>query len=206
MPITNQSATLSQLQSSVIASGMTFNPSIDCRNDLVNFYGYTRQQVNAMSDGEVFSILDKIEDMEKGYTEHESSLPVHIADKKCSCGGSLDVQFVDCETRGDCEIYVCECKACNKTVSINYAAEWFEYDCYEEAEEMHQQEITVVETPDTRSIDELDLSVRTYHCLLKAGYKTVQQVKDASYVELSKIRNMGSRSIQELKEVLNLSF
>jgi polyhydroxyalkanoate synthesis regulator phasin len=109
-------------------SKMTFDPSMDCRNDLVNFYGYTRDQVNNMSDDELFSIMDRIEAQEKDYDcdEYEESLPEVYKNEKCSCGGSLKVLFVDCETRGDCEIYVCECEKCKKQTYLNYAEEWYE--------------------------------------------------------------------------------
>lgn len=136
MVIKNNQFSASQFAKGAIASGMTFNPSIDCRNDLVNFYGYTRQQVSAMSDDELFSIMDRIEDQEKGYVEEEDTLPEVYKDKKCSCGGSLKVLYVDCETRGDCEIYVCECVKCSKTTNLNYAQEWFEYDEGEEVGDM----------------------------------------------------------------------
>jgi polyhydroxyalkanoate synthesis regulator phasin len=107
-------------------SKMTFDPSIDCRNDLINHYGYTRQQVSNMSDDELFSIMDRIESQEKGYgyDEYEEHLPEVYKNEKCKCGGTLKVLYVDCETRGDCEIYVCE--KCKKETYLHHAEEWFE--------------------------------------------------------------------------------
>lgn len=202
-----------KLNKQIEMSGMTFDPSVDCRNDLVNFYGYTREQVNSMSDDELFSIMDEVEANEKGYSleEEEEQLPAEIAHNKCSCGGNLKVLFVDCETRGDCEIYVCECVSCGKDNNLNYAAEWFDGWEPEEEEEVHsievfQEEPVKVIEIDTRSIDDLDLSVRTYNCLTRSGHKSVQEIKEMSLNDVCRIRNFGRRSMIELEEVLNIKF
>ncbi|MCA1025705.1 hypothetical protein LCM23_06345 [Cytobacillus kochii] len=118
----------SNIYNSMASQGMTFNPSVDCRNDLINHYGYSRLAVSNMSDGEVFQLMDEIEAAEKGIPNDETSLPIHLESERCDCGGKLKVSFVDCETRGDCEIYHCKCKVCNKEISFNYAEEWYEYD------------------------------------------------------------------------------
>lgn len=114
------------LMNQISASGMTFDPAIDCRKDLINHYGYTLQQVSNMSDDEVFSIMDRMEDQEKGYTQETEYIPAELLGKKCKCGGKLNLAFVDCETRGDCEIYVFECSSCNDYTKLNYAAEWYD--------------------------------------------------------------------------------
>jgi hypothetical protein len=62
-----------QLEKEIRVSGMTFDPSIDCRNDLINHYGYSREQVTKMSDDELFSIMDRIEAAEKGYSDFDES-------------------------------------------------------------------------------------------------------------------------------------
>jgi hypothetical protein len=98
------------------------------RMDLINCYGHNVEEVNKMTEDDVYALMDKYEAKEKGYDydEDEDQLPHHISDTTCKCKGKLKVLFVDCETRGDCEIYVCECTSCNNTISINYAEEWFE--------------------------------------------------------------------------------
>jgi hypothetical protein len=103
---------------------MTFDPSIDCRNDLINHYGYTRQQVSTMPDNELFAIMDDIEDAEKGF--NSDYIPEPLQNKSCKCGGKLKLIHVDCETRGDCEIYKFECVSCHKPTNINYAEEWYD--------------------------------------------------------------------------------
>ena len=53
-----------------------------------------------------------------------------------------------------------------------------------------------------RSIDELDLSVRSYNCLKNAGIETVRQLVQKSESELLKTKNFGRKSLNEIKEIL----
>lgn len=57
-------------------------------------------------------------------------------------------------------------------------------------------------TPSMREtpIDALDLSVRGYHCLKRAGYNTIGQLVESIEEgnELSRIRNCGKNTIQEI--------
>ena len=48
------------------------------------------------------------------------------------------------------------------------------------------------------TIEEMDLSVRTYNCLRKAGYKYAYELKGKTYGELMKIRNLGRKSFEEI--------
>lgn len=52
-------------------------------------------------------------------------------------------------------------------------------------------------------IENLDLSVRSYNCLVRADIHTVEQLISRSYDELISIRNMGRRSTQEVMEKLH---
>ena len=59
------------------------------------------------------------------------------------------------------------------------------------------------------SIDDLDLTVRSYNCLKRAGISTVEELVKKSEDEMSKVRNLGKKSLKEVKEKLaelNLSF
>lgn len=47
------------------------------------------------------------------------------------------------------------------------------------------------------SIEELDLSVRSYNCLIRAGIK-LQELIQMTEEEISKIRNMGKKSAAEV--------
>ena len=50
------------------------------------------------------------------------------------------------------------------------------------------------------SIDSMDLSVRTYNALSRAGYKYVSDLNNISVSQILRIRNMGKRSAKELIE------
>ncbi len=50
------------------------------------------------------------------------------------------------------------------------------------------------------SIDDLDLSVRSYNCLKRAGVQTVEDLTQRSEEDMMKIRNLGNKSLLEIKE------
>ncbi|MGE6359147.1 DNA-directed RNA polymerase subunit alpha C-terminal domain-containing protein, partial [Staphylococcus capitis] len=49
------------------------------------------------------------------------------------------------------------------------------------------------------SIEELDLSVRSYNCLKRAGINSVQELADKSEADMMKVRNLGRKSLEEVK-------
>ena len=49
---------------------------------------------------------------------------------------------------------------------------------------------------------ELDLSVRSYNCLKRAGIQTVQDLAAKSEDDMIKVRNLGKKSLKEVKEKL----
>ena len=56
-----------------------------------------------------------------------------------------------------------------------------------------------LETP----IEELDLSVRAYNCLKRAGHHTLQDLTSMSESEMMKIRNLGKKSLDEVTNKLH---
>src|SRR5690606_33604575 len=52
------------------------------------------------------------------------------------------------------------------------------------------------------TIEDLDLSVRSYNCLKRAGINTVEELTRKSEEDMMKIRNLGKKSLQEVKEKL----
>ena len=50
-----------------------------------------------------------------------------------------------------------------------------------------------------RTIEELDLSVRSYNCLKRAGINTVHDLTEKSEAEMMKVRNIGRKSLEEVK-------
>ena len=51
-------------------------------------------------------------------------------------------------------------------------------------------------------IETLDLSVRTFNCLKRAGINTVEQLVQCSDEDLARVRNLGTRSLQEINDRL----
>lgn len=51
---------------------------------------------------------------------------------------------------------------------------------------------------DMTSIEELELSVRSYNCLRRAGVHTIGQLRSMAYEDLAKVRNLGRKSAEEI--------
>lgn len=59
-----------------------------------------------------------------------------------------------------------------------------------------------------KPIEDLDLSVRSYNCLKRAGINTLSELIDKTEEDMMKVRNLGKKSLKEVKqklEELNLS-
>ena len=54
----------------------------------------------------------------------------------------------------------------------------------------------------TKSIDEMELSVRSHNCLQAAGIKTISELVDKEENEMLKFKNFGRKSLTELQEKL----
>ena len=52
------------------------------------------------------------------------------------------------------------------------------------------------------TIEELDLSVRSYNCLKRAGINTVNELAQKSEEEMMKVRNLGKKSLEEVQHKL----
>ncbi|MDK6269497.1 DNA-directed RNA polymerase subunit alpha C-terminal domain-containing protein, partial [Lactobacillus mulieris] len=50
-----------------------------------------------------------------------------------------------------------------------------------------------------RTIEDLDLSVRSYNCLKRAGINTVFDLTEKTEPEMMKVRNLGRKSLEEVK-------
>ncbi|ETA74219.1 DNA-directed RNA polymerase subunit alpha [Ligilactobacillus equi] len=65
-----------------------------------------------------------------------------------------------------------------------------------EKEESHKEKMLEM------TIEELDLSVRSYNCLKRAGINTVQELTNKSEADMMKVRNLGRKSLEEVKAKL----
>lgn len=72
-------------------------------------------------------------------------------------------------------------------------------------DEAQHAEIMVEEEEDQKekvlemTIEELDLSVRSYNCLKRAGINTVQELANKMEEDMMKVRNLGRKSLEEVK-------
>lgn len=53
------------------------------------------------------------------------------------------------------------------------------------------------------TIEELDLSVRSYNCLKRAGINTVQELTERTMDDMMKVRNLGKKSLEEVQKKLD---
>ena len=52
------------------------------------------------------------------------------------------------------------------------------------------------------TIEDLDLTVRSYNCLKRAGISNVEELTQKTEDEMSRVRNLGKKSLKEVKEKL----
>jgi DNA-directed RNA polymerase subunit alpha len=72
----------------------------------------------------------------------------------------------------------------------------------EEASEEEAGEKTEVEKVLEMPTEELELSMRSFNCLKRAGINTVGELIQKTEEEISKVRNMGKKSLEEVKNKL----
>jgi DNA-directed RNA polymerase subunit alpha len=54
-----------------------------------------------------------------------------------------------------------------------------------------------------KSVDEMELSVRSYNCLKNANIRTIGELVQKTEVEMLKTKNFGRKSLNEIKEILS---
>lgn len=67
---------------------------------------------------------------------------------------------------------------------------------------LHESEKPENEKVTDVNIEDLDLSVRSYNSLKRAGIHTLQTLLTYSYEDMTKIRNLGKKSLKEIEERL----
>jgi DNA-directed RNA polymerase subunit alpha len=53
-----------------------------------------------------------------------------------------------------------------------------------------------------KSVDEMELSVRSYNCLKNANIRTIGELVQKTEAEMLKTKNFGRKSLNEIKEIL----
>jgi DNA-directed RNA polymerase subunit alpha len=77
----------------------------------------------------------------------------------------------------------------------------FEEEVEEEEEEISEED-TILNEYLQKSVDELELSVRSYNCLKNAEIRTIADLVQKTEAEMLKTKNFGRKSLNEIKEVL----
>ncbi len=78
----------------------------------------------------------------------------------------------------------------------------FEEQPEEEEEEVDRESERMYENL-KRSVEELELSVRSYNCLKNADIKTIGELVQKTEAEMLKTKNFGRKSLNEIKEILS---
>jgi DNA-directed RNA polymerase subunit alpha len=72
----------------------------------------------------------------------------------------------------------------------------------ETAEEPAERSMDRISDQLNRSVEELELSVRSYNCLKNAGIQTIGELVQKSESEMLRTKNFGRKSLNEIKEIL----
>lgn len=72
-------------------------------------------------------------------------------------------------------------------------------DHVSEVEIMVEKEEDVKEKVLEMTVEELDLSVRSYNCLKRAAINTVEELTDKTADDMMKVRNLGKKSLEEVQ-------
>lgn len=75
-------------------------------------------------------------------------------------------------------------------------------ESFDDESTVFAQEVGVSDAVMDTPVESLDLSVRSYNCLKRAGVNTIGQLTERSEQDLLNIRNFGAKSIEEVKDKL----
>jgi DNA-directed RNA polymerase subunit alpha len=78
-------------------------------------------------------------------------------------------------------------------------------DAEEDAQEgqTDQQRAVVTNENLDKSVEELELSVRSYNCLKNANIRTIRELVQKTEAEMLRTKNFGRKSLNEIKEILH---
>jgi DNA-directed RNA polymerase subunit alpha len=78
----------------------------------------------------------------------------------------------------------------------------FEEEIHEQPEPIIMKSAPMVNEHLDKSVDELELSVRSYNCLKNSDIKTIRDLVQKSEPEMLKTKNFGRKSLNEIKDIL----
>lgn len=128
-----------------------------------------------------------------------------VSDTRVGQRTDYDELTLEVETDGSINPTEAVCSAAN--IINQYMGAFLMLDEVEEDEDGEVVSIFAPENQETnaeldKQIEDLDLSVRSYNCLKRAGIHSVRQLVEYSENDLLNIRNFGAKSIEEVKDKL----
>ncbi len=126
-----------------------------------------------------------------------------VTDTRVAQRTDYDKLILEVETNGSIDPVSAVCQSAN--IVNQHMSAFLTLD--ESAEEAEVASIFAPEGPSKnteleKQIEDLDLSVRSYNCLKRAGIHSVRQLVEYSENDLLNIRNFGAKSIEEVKDKL----
>jgi DNA-directed RNA polymerase subunit alpha len=109
---------------------------------------------------------------------------------------TLDVWTNGCITPQDAIGYAAKLVKDHMAIFINFEEQ------PEAREEKTERGTDVANENLSKSVEELELSVRSYNCLKNANIKTIGELVQKTESEMLKTKNFGRKSLNEIKEIL----
>ncbi|WP_251212233.1 DNA-directed RNA polymerase subunit alpha [Adlercreutzia murintestinalis] len=122
-------------------------------------------------------------------------------------GQRTDYDRLVLEVETDGSVSPTDAVCCAANIINQYMGAFLALSEREGVEEVEEVSIFAPEGTETnaeldKQIEDLDLSVRSYNCLKRAGIHSVRQLVEFSENDLLNIRNFGAKSIEEVKDKL----
>ena len=130
---------------------------------------------------------------------------LNVTDTRVGQRTDYDKLVLEVETDGSITATDAVCQAAN--IINQYMGAVLSLAATDEEEEAEVPSIFAPEGQESsaeldKQIEDLDLSVRSYNCLKRAGIHSVRQLVEFSENDLLNIRNFGAKSIEEVKDKL----
>ena len=130
---------------------------------------------------------------------------MNVTDTRVGQRTDYDKLVLEVETDGSIDPTEAVCRAAN--IINQYMGAFLALAATGEEEEGEAPSIFAPEGQESnaeldKQIEDLDLSVRSYNCLKRAGIHSVRQLVEFSENDLLNIRNFGAKSIEEVKDKL----
>lgn len=174
-----------------LAKGARFNMVMTARCGS----GYVRAEDNKQNTSEIGVIpIDSI------YTPVEK-VSYEVEKTRVGQDANYDKLIIDINTNGSIEPQ--EAIALSAKILIEHFNVFAEMN-----DKALMSEFMVEREEDSQSklldmtIEDLDLSVRSYNCLKRAGINTVRELTQQSEEDMMKVRNLGRKSLKEVKDKL----